>query len=142
MGTGIELMNEPRVSDDRFTMEYSKSFHAIATAVVQAAAQGGMPRIVVRGTELSSNPTAFLAYHLFRCFLGESPITFCRPIATHRVFLETIIPARYDPLNSQSMLSPDPLVIDTHHYFAFPLYQNPEYASERDPSQYLRVFKC
>jgi hypothetical protein len=56
MGIGIELMNEPRVSDDGFTLEYLKSFYAIATEVVQTATQGGI-QIVVHGTQLSFNPT-------------------------------------------------------------------------------------
>lgn len=49
MGLGIELMNEPRVSDDGFTMEYLKSFYTNATEVVQTAAQGRI-QIVVHGT--------------------------------------------------------------------------------------------
>ena len=49
MGLGIELMNEPQVSDGGFTMEDLKSFYSNATEVVQAAAQGGI-QIVVHGT--------------------------------------------------------------------------------------------
>lgn len=49
MGIGIELMNEPRVSDDGLTMDYLKSFYTNATEAVQAAAQGGI-QIVVHGT--------------------------------------------------------------------------------------------
>ena len=49
MGIGIELMNEPRVSDDGLTMEYLKSFYANATEVVQTAAQGDI-QVVVHGT--------------------------------------------------------------------------------------------
>ena len=49
MGLGIELMNEPRISDDGFTMEELKSFYANATEIVQNAAQGGI-QIVVHGT--------------------------------------------------------------------------------------------
>lgn len=49
MRLGIELMNEPRVSDDGFTMEYLKSFYTNATEVVQTAAQGRI-QIVVHGT--------------------------------------------------------------------------------------------
>ena len=52
MRIGIELMNEPRISDDGFTMEYLKAFYANATEVVQAAVQGDI-QIFVHGTQLS-----------------------------------------------------------------------------------------
>lgn len=48
----------------------------------------------------------------------------CQPITDHHVPQGPSYWAHYDPLNSQAKSPPDWLVIDTHHYFAFPPYQN------------------
>ena len=82
MRIGVELMNEPRVSDDGL-IRVLKPFHANATEVVQAAAQGGV-QIVVQpsfnsiphASWLTTSIDAFWVNSLYPLSTNNQPLPF------------------------------------------------------------------